>query len=44
MVGVFFYLFFSRVEQIKKVEKWLNTYPRKILGYANAEQIFSIAF
>ena len=30
--------------EVKRVEKWINTYPREILGNLTAEQAYNIAF
>lgn len=30
--------------QIKKIEKWLNSYPRKIFDYHSAEEMFVLSF
>lgn len=30
--------------QVKQVETWINTYPRAVLGYASAQDIFDSAF
>lgn len=27
-------------EEIKEIEQWLNSYPRRILGYASSEELF----
>lgn len=32
------------VQEIQKVEDWLNTYPREILGFLSADAVFSTAF
>lgn len=29
---------------VSKVEDWLNTYPREILGFLSADAVFSTAF
>lgn len=30
------------LEDIKKVETWVNNYPREVLGYATSEELFNI--
>lgn len=30
--------------QVKRVEDWINSYPREILGFATSAELFSIAF
>lgn len=32
------------VQEIQKVEDWLNAYPREILGFLSADAVFSTAF
>ena len=32
------------VQEIQKVEDWLNAYPREILGFRSADAVFSTAF
>ena len=31
-------------KQVKEVERWINTYPREILGFSSASELFEAAF
>lgn len=31
-------------KQVKEVERWINTYPREILGFSSASELFEVAF